>query len=85
MSTREPCARQERRSIPAGQSAQPPRADVKLAPVVLDKSLVDDLSPTPGLLARIASAFAAFARYAGGSLHDHPLPEVREVGAEWRG
>jgi hypothetical protein len=41
--------------------------------------------PAPGFFARIGAALAAIARLAGGcTLADHPLPEVREVGDEWR-
>ena len=52
---------------------------------MLDNPLVNEISPPGGVLRRIAAAFASFARYAGGSLVDHPLPEVREIGNEWRG
>jgi len=52
---------------------------------VLDKPLVNQASPTPsGFLDRVATAFAVLARYAGCSFVHHPLPEVREVGNEWR-
>jgi hypothetical protein len=41
--------------------------------------------PAPGFFSRVAAAFATLARYAGGcTLVNHPLPEVREVGDEWR-
>ena len=45
-----------------------------------------EITPTaPGFLARFGAALAALARYAGGyTLVNHPLPEVREVGDEWR-
>jgi hypothetical protein len=33
---------------------------------------------------RIAGAFAGLARRAGGSLHRHPMPELREVSRELR-
>jgi hypothetical protein len=36
------------------------------------------------LLAIIAAALIRGARRAGGSLHHHPMPELREVGREWR-
>jgi hypothetical protein len=32
----------------------------------------------------ITAAFVGFARRAGGSLHRHPMPELREVSREWR-
>jgi hypothetical protein len=32
----------------------------------------------------IASAVVGLARRAGGSLHRHPMPELREVSREWR-
>jgi hypothetical protein len=70
---------------PAGQSAQKGASAVKLPSMLLDNAFVNEISPTGGLLRRIASAFASFARYAGGSLVNHPLPEVREIGNEWRG
>jgi hypothetical protein len=58
---------------------------VKLAGVVLDKTLVNQVSPTPSRFRdRIAAAFGLLARYAGCSFVHHPLPEVREVGNEWR-
>ena len=91
MSARERlCARkgQYTGAFPAGQpgrSAQNAGPSVKLASMLLDNALVNEETPTSGLLSRIASAFAAFARYAGGSLVNHPLPEVREIGNEWRG
>ena len=41
--------------------------------------------PATGFLARFGAALATLARYAGGyTLVNHPLPEVREVGDEWR-
>ncbi len=53
--------------------------------MVLDRSLVTQVSQTPsGFLDRIAAAFGVLARYAGCSFVHHPLPEVREVGNEWR-
>jgi hypothetical protein len=33
---------------------------------------------------KIAGAFAGLARRAGGSLHRHPMPELREVSRELR-
>jgi hypothetical protein len=33
---------------------------------------------------KIAGAFAGLARRAGGSLHQHPMPELREVSRELR-
>jgi hypothetical protein len=32
----------------------------------------------------ITAVFVGFARRAGGSLHRHPMPELREVSREWR-
>jgi hypothetical protein len=32
----------------------------------------------------IAAAVVGLARRAGGSLHRHPMPELREVSREWR-
>ena len=45
-----------------------------------------EVSPTAtGFFARVGAAIAVLARYAGGwTLVNHPLPEVREVGDEWR-
>jgi hypothetical protein len=45
-----------------------------------------EVSPTANsFFARVGAALAAMARYAGGcTLVNHPLPEVREVGDEWR-
>ena len=45
-----------------------------------------EVSPTAtGFFARVGAAIATLARYAGGcTLVHHPLPEVREVGDEWR-
>ena len=45
-----------------------------------------EVSPTTtGFFARVGAALATLARYAGGcTLVNHPLPEVREVGDEWR-
>ena len=41
--------------------------------------------PATGFFARVAAALATLARYAGGcTLVNSPLPEVREVGDEWR-
>jgi hypothetical protein len=37
------------------------------------------------VLGAIASAVVGLARRAGGSLHGHPMPELREVSREWRG
>ena len=91
MSARERlCARRGQyiEEFPAGQAgrlAQNVGPGVKLVHMLLDNFLVNEGTPTTGLLSRIASAFAAFARYAGGSLVNHPLPEVREIGNEWRG
>jgi hypothetical protein len=88
MSARERlCARrgQYTEAFPTGRLAQNASSGVKLAYMLLDNFLVNEETPTAGLLSRIASAFAAFARYAGGSLVNHPLPEVREIGNEWRG
>jgi hypothetical protein len=36
------------------------------------------------VIAKITAALARAARRAGGSLHQHPMPELREVGREWR-
>jgi hypothetical protein len=59
---------------------------VKLPRYVLDRSRMNQVSPpVTGFLARVAAAFATLARYAGGcTLVNNPLPEVREVGDEWR-
>ena len=59
---------------------------VKLGLVVLDRSLMPEGTPTPtGFFARVGAALAALVRYAGGcTLVNNPLPEVREVGDEWR-
>jgi hypothetical protein len=47
-----------------------------------------EVTPTaaaPGFFARLYAALAALARHGGGcTLVDSPLPEVREVGDEWR-
>jgi hypothetical protein len=44
-----------------------------------------DVTHTPvGFLGRIAAAIAALARHTGCTLRHSPLPEVREVGDEWR-
>jgi hypothetical protein len=40
-----------------------------------------DKARIPG---RIAGAVAGLAQRAGGSLHRHPMPELREVSREWR-
>jgi hypothetical protein len=70
---------------PDGRLAHRWTPAVKLALMVLDKSLVNQASPPPsGFLDRLAAAFAVLARYAGCSFVHHPLPEVREVGNEWR-
>jgi hypothetical protein len=83
--TRTAHAARNRPVYPPGRSAQEQHTTVKLSGVVLDMSVMQEDSPTPGgLFSRIAAAFAAVARYAGGSLVNHPLPEVREVGHEWR-
>ena len=51
----------------------------------LDIQGMNDGLPTPRrFLARIAAALTAITRYAGCTLQHHPLPEVREVGHEWR-
>ena len=43
------------------------------------------LSPArSGFLGRIAAALAALTRYTGCTLEHNPLPEIREVGQEWR-
>jgi hypothetical protein len=42
------------------------------------------LQSPSGFLSRIAAAFTAVTRYAGCTLQHHPLPEIREVGDEWR-
>jgi hypothetical protein len=34
--------------------------------------------------AAIGAAFMGLARRAGGSLRQHPMPELREVSQEWR-
>jgi hypothetical protein len=36
------------------------------------------------VLGTIASAIMGLAKRAGGSLHAHPMPELRELGREWR-
>jgi hypothetical protein len=36
------------------------------------------------VIATITAALVRAARRAGGSLHQHPMPELREVGREWR-
>ena len=42
-------------------------------------------TPTPtGFFARVGAALAALTRYSGCTLEHHPLPEIREVGDEWR-
>jgi hypothetical protein len=52
---------------------------------VLDISTMPELTPAPsGFFARVGAALAILARYAGCTLVHHPLPEVREVGDEWR-
>ncbi len=51
----------------------------------LDTRSMDQGLPTPrGFLGRIGAALAAFTRYTGCTLRHNPLPEIREVGAEWR-
>ncbi|HZO58459.1 MAG TPA: hypothetical protein VFB51_02090 [Solirubrobacterales bacterium] len=41
--------------------------------------------PLPSFFSRVGAALATLARLAGGcTLVDNPLPEVREVGDEWR-
>lgn len=51
----------------------------------LDTQSMDQGLPTPGgFLGRIGAALAALTRYAGCSLQHNPLPEIREVGDEWR-
>ena len=58
---------------------------VKLRGRALDTQTMDQGPPTPrGFLGRIAAALAALTRYAGCSLRHNPLPEIREVGHEWR-
>ena len=53
--------------------------------MVLDRSPMHELTPSPtGFFARVATALAILARYGGCTLLHHPLPEVREVGAEWQ-
>ena len=78
-------ARKEPRSIAPGRSAHPAPRHVKVHVVGLDtKGMDDGLPTTGGLLGRIAAAFAAVTRYAGCTLRHNPLPEIREVGHEWR-
>jgi len=36
------------------------------------------------VIATITATLVRAARRAGGSLHQHPMPELREVGREWR-
>jgi hypothetical protein len=69
-----------------GRLAHRGRPVVKLPREALDRSPMPDLTTTaPGFFARVGAALAALARYAGGcTLVNHPLPEVREVGDEWR-
>ena len=43
-----------------------------------------DPSPRPSLLRRIATALAVFSPRTWCSLTGSPLPELREVGHEWR-
>jgi len=56
---------------------------------VLDESIVTkrihsrDEGPRR-VISMITAAFVGFARRAGGSLHRHPMPELREVSREWR-
>jgi hypothetical protein len=59
---------------------------VKLPREALDRSPMHQASPpVTGFFGRVAQVFATLARYAGGcTLVNHPLPEVREVGDEWR-
>ncbi len=59
---------------------------VKLMPEALDRSPMLEGTPIrSGFFARVGAALATLARYAGGcTLVHHPLPEVREVGDEWR-
>jgi len=44
----------------------------------------EGLPTTGGFLGRIAAALTALTRYAGCTLQHNPLPEIREVGHEWR-
>ena len=58
---------------------------VKLRGRTLDIHGMNQGFPTPsGFLGRIAAALAALTRYTGCTLQHHPLPEIREVGHEWR-
>jgi hypothetical protein len=51
---------------------------------------VDNGKNTHSTLARrgvwtlVLAALATFARRSGGSLNRHPMPELREIGHEWR-
>jgi hypothetical protein len=52
---------------------------------MIDKPSVSKRTETKrGLLATIAATLIHAAQRAGGSLHHHPMPELREVGREWR-
>jgi hypothetical protein len=52
---------------------------------MIDKPSVSKKTETRrGLLATIAATLIHAAQRAGGSLHHHPMPELREVGREWR-
>jgi len=78
-------ARKEPRIIAPGRSAHARPHHVKVHPVRLDtRGMTNGLPPTGGFLGRIAAALTALTRYAGCTLQHHPLPEIREVGHEWR-
>ena len=78
-------ARQEPRSITPGRSAHLALHRVKVPAQGLDIPGMDQGLSTPsGFFGRIAAALAALTRYSGCTLEHHPLPEIREVGDEWR-
>jgi hypothetical protein len=78
-------ARQEPRSIDPGRSAHRALRLVKVPVAGLDTPDMNPGLPTrSGFLGRIAAALSALTRYAGCTLQHNPLPEIREVGHEWR-
>ena len=76
----------ERPSVRRAESTHAGRFPVKPSGARLDKDDVDktDKQKRRKISKKVGAALAGLARRTGCSLQQHPMPELREVGHEWR-